>query len=134
MRLGSTVGDCPFGLSCDIRSQEGHQLDCGGSMKRHVPDFANLPPEQLARAAMSWFENYDRVRNENRMLSKILIGFVIVAITLFVFWQQDRNRFKYACRVMYESELHLPNDIDLSSEAETNITRAMKGARIEAEC
>ena len=103
-------------------------------MKRHIPDFANLPPEQLASAARSWFEMYDRVRDKNRMLSKILIGFAIVAITLFVFWQQDRNRFKYACRVMSDLELHLPDDIDISNEAETNIARAMKGARSEAQC
>ena len=68
------------------------------------------------------------------MPSILLIGFMMAAIALFVFWQQDRNRFKYACQVMYELELYLPDDTDLGSEAETSITRAMKGARIEAEC
>ena len=103
-------------------------------VKRHVPDFANLSPEQLATAAMSCYENYERVRVENRVLSKVLIGALIVALTLFVFWQQDRNRFKYSCRVMTDLELHLPDDIDVSSEAQTNISRAMKGARSEAQC
>ena len=68
------------------------------------------------------------------MLSKVLIGVAIVAITLFVFWQRDRNRYKYACRVMSDSDLHLADDIDIGSEAEISISRVMKDARFKADC